>query len=461
MGKHVFRLPDVGEGIAEAEIVAWHVAVGETVKEDQPLVDVMTEKATVEIGAPVSGKIVERKGEAGDVVPVGTELVTIAMDGADGEEAETVSSLELNATPGGRSPSPLAGEGRGEGSTPTSSSPELAPRSPPPALELAPALAVNPSPRPSPTRGEGELMPAVGDSESERPRSVKTLAAPAVRTRAAQLGIDLASIEGSGPGGRIQHEDLDAILISRSARPAPAVKTGADAVEEIRVIGLRRQIAQAMQDAKRRIPHFSYIEEIDVTALEELRRDLNEPRADGAPKLTLLPFLIRGMIKAIPEHPEVNAHFDDEAGIIHRHTAVHMGIATQTRRGLLVPVIRHAEAYDLHGLAAEISRLSESVRAGKATREELSGSTITVSSLGPLGGVAATPIVKPPEVAIVGVNKIVERPVVRDGQIVIRKMMNLSSSFDHRVVDGFDAASFIQTLKAYLEAPARLFIDRP
>ncbi len=417
MGKHVFRLPDVGEGIAEAEIVAWHVAVGETVKEDQPLVDVMTEKATVEIGAPVSGKIVERKGEAGDVVPVGTELVTIAMDGADGEEAETVSSLELNATPGGRSPSP--------------------------------------------TRGEGELMPAVGDSESERPRSVKTLAAPAVRTRAAQLGIDLASIEGSGPGGRIQHEDLDAILISRSARPAPAVKTGADAVEEIRVIGLRRQIAQAMQDAKRRIPHFSYIEEIDVTALEELRRDLNEPRADGAPKLTLLPFLIRGMIKAIPEHPEVNAHFDDEAGIIHRHTAVHMGIATQTRRGLLVPVIRHAEAYDLHGLAAEISRLSESVRAGKATREELSGSTITVSSLGPLGGVAATPIVKPPEVAIVGVNKIVERPVVRDGQIVIRKMMNLSSSFDHRVVDGFDAASFIQTLKAYLEAPARLFIDRP
>ena len=227
----------------------------------------------------------------------------------------------------------------------------------------------------------------------------------------------------------------------------------------MRVIGLRRQIAEAMQDAKRRIPHFSYVEEVDVTALEALRQDLNERRGEGAPKLTLLPFLIRAMVKAIPDHPEVNAHFDEEAGIIRRYAAVHIGVATQTRRGLLVPVISHAEAHDLHAIASEIGRLSEAARAGKATRAELSGSTITVSSLGPLGGIAATPIVKPPEVAIVGVNKIVERPVVRDGQIVIRKMMNLSSSFDHRVVDGFDAASFIQTLKGYLEVPARLFID--
>jgi 2-oxoisovalerate dehydrogenase E2 component (dihydrolipoyl transacylase) len=287
----------------------------------------------------------------------------------------------------------------------------------------------------------------------------KPLAAPAVRTRATALGIDLAAIEGSGPDGRIQHEDLDAILLRRGTRPSLLAEQKRDAVEEVRVIGLRRQIAQAMQEAKRRIPHFSYVEEVDVSALEALRLDLNQRRAEGTAKLTLLPFLIRGIVKAIPDHPGVNAHFDEEAGIIRRYAAVHIGVATQTRRGLLVPVIRHAEARDLHAIAAEIGRLSESARAGKASREELSGSTITVSSLGPLGGIAATPIVKPPEVAIVGVNKIVERPVVRDGQIVIRKMMNLSSSFDHRVVDGFDAASFIQTLRGYLETPARLFIE--
>jgi len=389
MGMHVFRLPDVGEGIAEAEIVAWHVNVGESVKEDQPLIDVMTEKATVEIGAPVSGKVVERKGEAGDRVPVGTELVVIATDG----------------------------EARGQTTTPVARSS-------------------------SPARGQAD-------------RSPRPLAAPAVRTRAAALGIDLVTIDGTGPGGRVQHEDLDAILLSR----AVPMDSRRNAVEEIRVIGLRRQIAEAMQDAKRRIPHFSYVEEVDVSALEELRRDLNARAGEDAAKLTLLPFLIRGIVKAIPEHPGVNAHFDDAAGIIRRHAAVHMGVATQTRRGLLVPVIRNVEARDLHDIAAEIRRLSDLARAGKASREELTGSTITVSSLGPLGGIAATPIVKPPEVAIIGVNRIVERPVVRDGQIVIRKMMNLSSSFDHRVVDGFDGASFIQTVKGYLETPARLFME--
>ena len=392
MGMHVFRLPDVGEGIAEAEIVAWHVKVGESVKEDQPLVDVMTEKATVEIGAPVSGEVVERKGEAGDRVPVGTELVVIATDG---------DARQRVGTPVARPPSPLAGEG-------------------------------------------------------DRP--TRPLAAPAVRTRAQALGVDLASIAGTGPDGRIQHQDLDAILLARAKQPS-VVAPPRDAVEEIRVIGLRRQIAEAMQDAKRRIPHFSYVEEVDVSALEELRRDLNARAGEDAAKLTLLPFLIRGIVKAIPEHPGVNAHFDDAAGIIRRHAAVHMGVATQTRRGLLVPVIRNVEARDLHDIAAEIRRLSDLARAGKASREELTGSTITVSSLGPLGGIAATPIVKPPEVAIVGVNRIVERPVVRGGQIVIRKMMNLSSSFDHRVVDGFDGASFIQTVKGFLETPARLFME--
>jgi 2-oxoisovalerate dehydrogenase E2 component (dihydrolipoyl transacylase) len=452
MGMHVFRLPDVGEGIAEAEIVAWHVAVGQTVKEDQPLVDVMTEKATVEIGAPVSGKVVERKGEAGDMVPVGSELVVIATDGAD------VSAAANGAPADGRSPSPLAGEGRGEGSTPTSPAATVN-VTPPPAGDPSPAPAANPSPQSSPAREEGERPRAGRTSGTRLQRGIpRPLAAPAVRARAAQLGIDLAAMEVTGPEGRIRHEDLDAILISRSVRPAPVAEAPRDTVEEVRVIGLRRQIAQAMQDAKRRIPHFSYVEEIDVTALEALRRDLNERRGEQTAKLTLLPFLIRAMVKAIPDHPGVNVHFDDDAGIIRRYAAVHIGVATQTRRGLLVPVIRHAEAHDLYAIANEIGRLSESARAGKATREELSGSTITVSSLGPLGGIAATPIVKPPEVAIVGVNKIVERPVVRDGQIVIRKMMNLSSSFDHRVVDGFDAASFIQTLKGYLETPARLFI---
>ena len=257
----------------------------------------------------------------------------------------------------------------------------------------------------------------------------------------------------------MQHEDLDALLVSRIGAEPRRVALVRDGVEEIRVIGLRRQIAQTMQEAKRRIPHFSYVEEVDVTALEDLRRDLNERRAEALPKLTLLPFLVRALVRAVSEHPGINAHFDDDAAVIRRFAAVHVGVATQTRRGLVVPVIKHAESRDVWNIAAEIARLTEAARTGKASREELSGSTITISSLGALGGIAATPIVKPPEVAVVGVNRIVERPVVRDGHIAIRKMMNLSSSFDHRVVDGFDAASFIQTMKGYLEVPARIFIE--
>ena len=399
MGNFIFKLPDIGEGIAEAEIIAWHVNVGDEVKEDQPLVDVMTDKATVEIDSPVSGKVVSRKGETGDKAAVGNELLVIATE--DRERKSAVVGVE---------PAPAA--------------PELS--------------------RPKP---EAQPTPAS-----------KPLAAPAVRARAAALDIDLIAIEGSGPEGRILHEDLDRFLFLRQGGETRPLAVPREGIEEIRIVGLRRQIAETMLEAKRRIPHFTYVEEVDVTALEALRKDLNDGAGEGRPRLTLLPFLIRGIVRILPEHPGINAHFDDAAGIIRRYAAIHAGIATQTRRGLLVPVIRHAETLDLFGLASEIIRLSESVRAGKAGREELTGSTITVTSLGALGGVAATPIIKPPEVAIIGVNRISERPVARDGQIVIRKMMNLSSSFDHRVVDGFDAASFIQALKACLEAPARLLI---
>jgi 2-oxoisovalerate dehydrogenase E2 component (dihydrolipoyl transacylase) len=403
MGTYIFKLPDVGEGIAEAEIVAWHVEVGKAVKEDQPLVDVMTEKATVEISAPVSGKILWRKGEAGEMAAVGDELVGIAT-----EDRERVSA-------------------------PTETAPAVA------------QTAATPLMAP-------ETMPRVARVAARR-----STAAPAVRARAAALGIDINTVDGTGVGGRIRHEDLDALLVTRQEGVArPAVSTAREGVEEVKVIGLRRQIALAMQDAKRRIPHFSYVEEVDVTALEGMRRDLNADQASGRSRLTLLPFLIRALVDTLPNHRGINAHFDDDAGVIRRHAGIHVGVATQTRRGLLVPVVRYAETRNLFDIAIEIARLSEAARNGKASREELSGSTITVSSLGALGGIAATPIIKPPEVAIVGVNKIVERPMVLDGQVVIRKMMNLSSSFDHRVVDGFDAASFIQALKLQLEAPARL-----
>jgi 2-oxoisovalerate dehydrogenase E2 component (dihydrolipoyl transacylase) len=398
MGNVIFKLPDVGEGVAEAEIVAWHVKVGDTVKEDDPLIDVMTDKATVEIGAPVAGRIVSRRGEAGDKAAVGKELVVIATD-------EAVAS--------------------------------------PPEAPPASAIPIPPQ-EPRRPRESGE-------------RKSGPLAAPAVRARAQTLGIDLTRIEGTGLDGLITHEDLDRLLLrsrtSSEARPGPA--PAKDEVEEIRVIGLRRQIAETMLEAKRRIPHFTYIDEVDVTALEAVRKDMNEARAD---RLTVLPFIIRAVVKVIPDHPGINAHFDDKEGVIRRYSAVHCGIATQTRRGLLVPVIRHAEARDVQELASEIARLSEETRSGKIGREELVDSTITVTSLGPLGGIAATPIIKPPEVAIIGVNRISERPVVRDDKIIVRKMMNLSSSFDHRVVDGFDAASFIQSLKVLLESPARLLV---
>lgn len=393
MARFAFKLPDVGEGTAEAEIVKWHVAIGEDVREEQPLVDIMTDKATVEVASPVSGRVLSRNGNEGTKVAVGAELVVFEVAG---EEA---------------------------------------------------------APRPVAPKAEPASRPI------EREASGKALASPAVRARATSLGINIATIAATGPGGRIQHADLDAILLSRQASiPAPMkplMGAAEDGIEDIKIFGLRRRIAERMQDAKRRIPHFAYAEEVDVTELEDLRRDLNTGKG-SRDRVTLLPFLIRALIKSIKDHPGINAHFDDEGGIIRRFKSVHAGIATQTERGLLVPVIHHAEKKDIWQLAAEINRLSEASRSGKALREDLTGSTITVTSLGALGGIFATPIINPPEVAVIGVNKIEQRPVVRGGAIVIRKMMNLSSSFDHRIVDGHDAAAFIKSVKTCLETPADL-----
>jgi 2-oxoisovalerate dehydrogenase E2 component (dihydrolipoyl transacylase) len=400
MANFVFKLPDVGEGIAEAEIVAWHAEVGQEIKEDQPLIDVMTDKATVEISSPVSGRILSRSGDVGAMAAIGSAIVVIETDAKTGK-------------------APANGK-----AVPASK--------PPPPVQAAPP------PKPA------------------EARSGKILAAPAVRARLAALNLDPRTIQGGGPDGRIEHADLDRAL-TRTARSALPPADVIDTIEDVKVTGLRRQIAERMLDSKRRIPHFSYVEEIDVTALEALRADINQSGAEG-PRLTLLPFLIRAMVRAIAQHPGVNARFDEEAAIIHRHSAVHVGIATQTPRGLVVPVIRHAETRSLRDLAAEITRLGDLARAGKAGRELLTGSTITVSSLGSLGGIMATPIINPPEVAIVGVNKIVERPVVRAGQIAIAKLMNLSSSFDHRIVDGHDAAVFVQRIKGLLEQPATLWM---
>jgi 2-oxoisovalerate dehydrogenase E2 component (dihydrolipoyl transacylase) len=408
-----FRLPDVGEGTAEAEIVAWHVKAGDVVEEDQPLVDVMTDKATVEITSPVSGRVLSIHGEPGKMLAVGSPLVLFAT------KSGSASAAAPEAMP----------EARAEAET-----------------------------RPEPPAN----APAFFKSESH-----KVLTSPAIRRRAREAGVDLNAVRGTGPDGRVTREDYDAFVASgakavptqgQAPAAAPARAAIRDEVEEIKVIGLRRKIAEKMSEAKRRIPHFAYIEECDVTELEDLRLHLNATRRKDQPKLTLLPFLITALSKALPRFPQINARFDDDAGIVRRYRAVHLGMATQTPNGLIVPVIRNADSLDVWGLATEIARLAEATRKGTATKDELSGSTITLTSLGPLGGVAHTPVINHPEVAIVGPNKIIERPVVRNGQIVVRKMMNVSSSFDHRVVDGYDAAEFIQTVRGLLEHPATLFM---
>jgi len=454
MGRYIVKLPDIGEGTTEAEIVAWHVAPGQEIREEDPLVDVMTDKATVEIPAPVGGTVVALSGAVGEKRPVGSELVTLDVAG-EGNVAKTSPHPPGAIAPG--PPSPAVREREKRRAAPAS-------RTPTARKGNGDAVAMTLARTPSALGREGGEAPRAEPGEgvrqipSLRRRGEKPLASPAVRRRAWDLGVELQFVPGTGPDGRITRQDLEA-YIAAGAQPTLAARPLArrDGVEEVPITGLRRAIAEHLQQSKRHIPHFSYIEEVDVTALEELRAELNT-RHEARGHLTLLPFLIRAIVGAVAEHPQVNARFDDEAGVLHRHAAVHIGVATQTDAGLMVPVLRHAEALDLWQAAAELRRLSEAARAGKATREELTGSTITITSLGALGGLAATPVINYPEVAIVGVNRIAERPVVRDGQVVVRRMMNLSSSFDHRIVDGWEAASFIQRVKHDLERPALLFI---
>lgn len=429
-GNYVFKLPDVGEGTAEAEIVAWHVKPGDTVTEDQPIVDVMTDKATVEIPAPATGVVTWIKGSPGEMLAVGSDILVLRVEGA-GNMADAATS----SPPPASAPAPKAAP------SPAASAPTAAP-----AQKTKPVAAAS-----------GAAKPAF----AARSPGEKPIASPAVRRRAWEAGIDLQFVPGTEPGGRISQADLDAYVESGGAigRGGPAGPQPRTATEDIRVIGLRRTIATRMQDAKRRIPHFSYIEEIDVTDLETLRGALNAQHGKTRGKLTLLPFLAKAMIRALPDYPQINARFHDDDGFVRRYEGVHLGIATQTPTGLVVPVVHHAEALSLWECAAEIARLAAAAREGKATRDELSGSTISITSLGALGGLATTPVINYPEVAIVGVNKIIERPVVRDGQVAIRKIMNLSSSFDHRVVDGWDAAEFVQRIRALLETPATLFVD--
>jgi 2-oxoisovalerate dehydrogenase E2 component (dihydrolipoyl transacylase) len=422
MSQYVFKLPDLGEGTVEAEIVSWRVKPGDLVAEDDVLVEVMTEKAAVEVPAPVSGRVVSITGEPGDTVPVGAQLIVLETQ-------------------------PLAAP-KAAASTASAGQPKAAASAGRPAAGGNGATAAAPPPA----------------------RSGRVATSPAIRRRAHEAGIDLRQIVGSGPSGRIVPKDLEEFVarstqsqpVQLRAVPAagarPAAPAGAAPTEEIKVIGLRRLIAQRMSESKRNIPHFAYVEEVDVTELEALRRHLNSTLERGAPGLTYLPFLALALVRVLRAFPQCNAHYDAERGVLVRYRAVHLGVATQTPDGLKVPVVRDAQSRSLWELAAELRRASEAARTNRATREELGGSTITITSLGKLGGIASTPIINAPEVAIIGVNRALERPVVLDGAVAIRRVMNLSSSFDHRFVDGYDAAAMIQALKECLEHPATIFI---
>jgi 2-oxoisovalerate dehydrogenase E2 component (dihydrolipoyl transacylase) len=424
MARYEFKLPDIGEGIAEAEIVAWHVKVGDTIGEDQQIADMMTDKATVEMESPVAGKVLELAGEVGDQIPIGSVLAVIETEGS-GAAVETAA------------PAPDSVDERPLGDGAVEATPEQA--------EEMPVVAVETKSSPP----EPRVEPEVAKKESG---TAHVLASPAVRARARDLGIDLGQVKTAGD--RIRHADLDAYLLYNggtvSGRGTPA-----RADEAIKVVGLRRKIAENMAEANRRIQHFTLVEEYDVTALEETRTMMNGDRGSN-PKLTVLPFLITALSRGLAEWPMLNATFDDEAMVVTRHGAVQMGVATQTPNGLMVATIRDAQARSVWELAAELLRLSEAARTGQASREELTGATFTISSLGPMGGITSTPVVNPPQVAIVAVNKIEEKVVLIDGEIEVRKRMNLSLSCDHRVVDGWDAASFMQALKGYIENPLRL-----
>jgi len=436
MGIYVIRVPDIGEGIAEVELVSWHVQPGDSIVEDQHLADVMTDKATVEVPSPMHGKVLSLGGAVGQVMAVGAELVRLEVEGEG--------NLKANAAPA------PASQAQAATVSVATAAPVVA------AAPAAPTVAPKTAPAPVRSSAAAPHAPAALRKEGERP-----LASPAMRRRALDMGIDLRRVHGSGPAGRIEHHDLDAFAAGGGQVQAVGGSQYVErhGEEQIPVIGLRRKIAQKMQEAKRRIPHFSYVEEVDVTELEALRQRLNAIHGATRGKLTLLPFLARAMVLALRDFPQINARYDDEAGHVTRYEGVHLGVATQTDGGLMVPVLRHAEGLDLWACAAGIARVAEGARSGKAPREELSGSTITLTSLGALGGIVSTPVINHPEVAIVGVNRMVERPMLRGGQVVARQLMNLSSSFDHRVVDGMDAAQFIQAMRALLETPALLFVE--
>ena len=412
MAKYVFNLPDVGEGVVEGEIVKWNVKPGDTVKEDEPLVELMTDKATVSIPSSVNGKVVSTTGKPGDMVPVGAELIVFEVKGASGSKPKSKPK-----------PEPVA----------------------------------EPVPDPEP-KAESVAAPPVSVPPPVASTGTKPLASPAVRRRAREAGIDLSQVSGTGPAGRISHDDMDT-FISGGGRLA-AVQSGLKmtGVEEVPVIGLRRKIAEKMATSKRSAAHFSYFEEVDITALESLRQHLNSTRTENQPKLTYLLFIIQGLIRAVRKFPQCNALYDEEKGIVFRHQAVHVGISTQTEDGLMVPVIKHAEARDVWDTANELVRVTTSAREKTATIDELTGSTITITSLGAMGGLGATPIINHPEVSIVSIHAARDRAVVREGEIVVRKMMNLASSFDHRIIDGYDGALLIQELKSMLEHPATIFM---
>jgi len=426
MGKFEFKLPDIGEGVVEGEIVEWMVAVGDTVKEDDPILSVMTDKATVEIPAPCDGTVASLVGDAGDIIPVGGVCIVFDVEG-EGNASAATEEKEETVEPVQEAPAPVVEE-------------KPAPVKTPPAPAPATAAPV------------------------QRAAGTKALASPAVRQRARAANIDLQLVAGSGPAGRISHADLDRHIAggangATASMPIGGVpKVARTGTEDIKVIGLRRKIADGMMASYSTIPHFSYFEEVDITELESLRQHLNATRPDGAPKLTYLPFIMQALVKALAQRPECNALYDDEAGVVTRHEAIHLGIATQTDRGLYVPVVKHVEAMDIWQSAAEMTRVTQATRDGKAGVEDLSGSTFTITSLGRLGGLGATPIINKPEVGILGVHNAKERPVVKNGQVVVRRIMNLSSSWDHRVVDGHDGASLVQLIKSYLEHPATIFM---
>ena len=427
MGKFEFKLPDIGEGVVEGEIVEWMVAVGDTVKEDDPILSVMTDKATVEIPAPCDGTVESIVGEAGDILPVGGVCIVFNVEG-DGNASE----------PAEPAPEPK---------------PEKKAKAPEKEIEAAP-----PAPELPPVAAAPAAAPVA------RAAGTKALASPAVRQRARAANIDLQLVAGSGPAGRISHADLDRHIAGGAAAATPSMPMGGVAkvarngTEDIKVIGLRRKIADGMMSSYSTIPHFSYFEEVDVTELEALRQHLNATRPEGAPKLTYLPFIMQALVKALAQRPECNAVYDDEAGVVTRHEAINLGIATQTDRGLYVPVVKHVEAMDIWQSAAEMGRVTQATRDGKAGVDDLTGSTFTITSLGRLGGLGATPIINKPEVGILGVHNAKDRAVVHNGHVVVRRIMNLSSSWDHRVVDGHDGASLVQLVKSYLEHPATIFM---